>query len=140
RGPRGPPEQRLLDREDAGGAVTLDDSLTSLTWLQNFSILSADPDPDPGRWGPPAGDAPRSPEEEVDYRTDPLAKPPHSYATLICMAMRANPSSKIPLSAIYTWISDNFSYYRHAEPSWQNSIRHNLSLNKCFRKVPRRKD
>uniref|UniRef100_A0A8D2KVR8 Fork-head domain-containing protein n=1 Tax=Varanus komodoensis TaxID=61221 RepID=A0A8D2KVR8_VARKO len=67
-------------------------------------------------------------------------KPPHSYVTLIRMAMQASRGAKVPLSAIYTWIMDNFCYYRQADPSWQNSIRHNLSLNKCFRKVPRQKD
>jgi len=45
---------------------------------------------------------------------------------------------------IYDWIIDNFSYFKKADPSWQitfkNSIRHNLSLNKCFRKIARQKD
>ncbi|ESO89273.1 hypothetical protein LOTGIDRAFT_69660, partial [Lottia gigantea] len=71
---------------------------------------------------------------------NPYVKPPYSYATLIGMAMKETQKQKITLSAIYNWITDNFMYYRMADPSWQNSIRHNLSLNKCFEKVPRRKD
>lgn len=76
----------------------------------------------------------------MDYATNPHVKPPYSYATLICMAMQASKATKITLSAIYKWITDNFCYFRHADPTWQNSIRHNLSLNKCFIKVPREKD
>lgn len=55
------------------------------------------------------------------------------------MAMRAN-KNKMTLSSIYAWIRENFLYYRNADPAWQNSIRHNLSLNRCFMKVPRSKD
>ncbi|XP_053269987.1 forkhead box protein J1-B [Pleuronectes platessa] len=197
--------------EDQGAgtdSAPLDDSLTSLHWLQNFSILSADPERPSGAAGPgcpssqqhlflkrlgfprggadspsspPAGDtastgmplylgspvtsgsdstaAPRlytscalstsgypqipiqaSPPVDVDYKSNPKVKPPYSYASLICMAMQASKQPKVTLSTIYNWITANFCYYRHAEPSWQNSIRHNLSLNKCFKKVPRQKD
>ncbi|KAK2907428.1 forkhead box protein J1-A-like [Channa argus] len=78
--------------------------------------------------------------DEVDYNTNVHIKPPYSYATLICMAMKASKKIKIPPSCIYKWITDNFCYYRHADPTWQNSIRHTLSINKCFIKVPRQKD
>ncbi|XP_022685699.1 forkhead box protein K1-like [Varroa jacobsoni] len=81
----------------------------------------------------------RPPPVAIDFANDDSVKPPFSYATLICMAMQAN-ANKMTLSAIYAWIRENFKYYRTADPGWQNSIRHNLSLNKCFIKVPRRKD
>lgn len=67
-------------------------------------------------------------------------KPPYSYAALIGMAILRAPGRRLTLAQIYRWISDSFSHYRTSESGWQNSIRHNLSLNKAFIKQERPKD
>ena len=145
----------------SNGGLNLDDSLTSLNWLQNLNIMkitSPTPPPSPGpsplmpqdtnnnknlkvnpnavlnvSCAPPqckmeskyhlADTPPMTPTslggESIDYKTNPYVKPPYSYATLICMAMKETKKTKITLSAIYNWITDNFMYYRLADPSWQ---------------------
>ncbi|KER23215.1 hypothetical protein T265_08863 [Opisthorchis viverrini] len=69
--------------------------------------------------------------------SDVSTKPPFSYITLIVSAMSSKPSKQITLSEIYAWIMSTFAYYRKNTRRWQNSIRHALSFNDCFIKVPR---
>ncbi|KAI5634848.1 forkhead domain-containing protein [Phthorimaea operculella] len=143
------PEKMAVDEDP-------ETDLTNLTWLQNitnimqvpqFPLLPMSPNPPPK--SPPANTRLQKfnqtiskcqkdfMENKEEYQTS-TKKPPYSYSTLICMAMRYN-NDKMTLSAIYSWIRENFKFYRNADPTWQNSIRHNLSLNKVFVKVARSK-
>ena len=69
---------------------------------------------------------------------DSHIKPPYSYGELITMAIQNSSNGKLNTTQIYEYIEDNFPYYRNhkSKKSWQNSIRHNLSIKRSFLKCP----
>ncbi|KAE8160546.1 hypothetical protein BDV40DRAFT_313829 [Aspergillus tamarii] len=58
------------------------------------------------------------------------------YSTLIYQALRDAPGKKLSLQEIYGWFEENTTKGRdRSSKGWQNSIRHNLSMNAGFEAV-----
>ncbi|KAL4612982.1 forkhead box protein N2-like isoform X3 [Arapaima gigas] len=148
---------------DVVGSASADDELTNLNWLnenllQNFTLVGAEASTSGGPLFDIEGEtrsqhflisaAPSSsicPSslllEGQSMRKDPLkSKPPFSFSLLIYMAIEQSPSKSLPVKDIYGWIQKHFPYFSSAPTGWKNSVRHNLSLNKCFRKVDKSLD
>ncbi|KAM9377814.1 uncharacterized protein KZ484_010121 [Pholidichthys leucotaenia] len=114
--------------------VSDQDDLTCLSWLhQKGNLLPLQP---LARMTPVL-------QQESSTPTQPLSpassKPPYSFSSLIFMAIEDSPEKRLPVKDIYQWIVNNFPYYRTATGGWRNSVRHNLSLSKSFKRIQRDK-
>lgn len=75
-----------------------------------------------------------SPKGSSSRRID---KPPFSYISLIFMAIQSSQHKRATLAEIYQYLQQEFLFFRGAYHGWKNSVRHNLSLNECFIKLPK---
>lgn len=134
------PKATLVDSESA------DEELTNLNWLHestnlltNFSFGSKGLPIVSPLYDIEGDDAPcLGPSCYQSLEKKPTtSKPPYSFSLLIYMAIEHSPSKCLPVKEIYSWILDRFPYFATAPTGWKNSVRHNLSLNKCFQKVER---
>ncbi|XP_036903738.1 forkhead box protein N2 [Sturnira hondurensis] len=134
------PKATIVDSDSA------DDELTNLNWLHestnlltNFSFGSEGLPIVSPLYDIEGDDVPslgpscyQNPEKK-----SATSKPPYSFSLLIYMAIEHSPNKCLPVKEIYSWILDRFPYFATAPTGWKNSVRHNLSLNKCFQKVER---
>jgi forkhead box protein N len=133
-------EVRELNKEN-------ENDLTELGWLTSYNIKK---DLNINNFGN------LSPEYGVDDEADsggralnscipasflqnmlaPHSKPSYSYSCLIFMSIESSIRKRLTVKEIYSWVLSNFPYFNNIPSgSWKNSIRHNLSHNKCFKKV-----
>ncbi|EJF64747.1 hypothetical protein BD309DRAFT_839469, partial [Dichomitus squalens] len=82
-----------------------------------------------------------SPDQELSLRAlpDPAPgqRPGQSIPTLSQLAILGSPNKRLTLQEIYQALEERFEWFalNKDDKSWQNSIRHNLSLYKCFRRI-----
>jgi forkhead box protein N len=118
-----------------------DDELTNLEWLQNRDLLKTIETGDRSLCTSPVDDDISKENDETGAMQSfgssrsSNGKPPYSFSCLIFMAIEESPLKRLPVKEIYNWIQTNFPFFRAAPTGWKNSVRHNLSLNKCFMKV-----
>ena len=93
---------------------------------------------------PPSGSGPRPPPGPLigldgdPFIGPPPLKPTATFATIIHRALMYLPRGRGTLGEVCNWVAGEWEWFRlNVDGGWQNSIRHNLSLNKAFLKVPR---
>ncbi|KAH7156457.1 hypothetical protein EDB81DRAFT_880774 [Dactylonectria macrodidyma] len=72
--------------------------------------------------------------KEANEQTSGSGKGEEPYAQLIHRAFKSRPNYSMTLQEIYSWFRENTDKAKSQNKGWQNSIRHNLSMNAAFTK------
>ncbi|XP_004618778.1 forkhead box protein H1 [Sorex araneus] len=87
--------------------------------------------------GLPSAELPSQPPKRRKKRYLRHDKPPYTYLAMIALVIQAAPSRRLKLAQIIRQVQAVFPFFRDDYEGWKDSIRHNLSSNPCFRKVPK---
>ncbi|KAF3004489.1 hypothetical protein E8E14_007226 [Neopestalotiopsis sp. 37M] len=79
---------------------------------------------------PPPGSSGQ--DEDADLDADEANRPDEPYAQLIFRAFMSREDHAMTLQEIYQWFRENTDRAVPEHKGWQNSIRHNLSMNGAF--------
>ncbi|KAJ7070779.1 hypothetical protein C8F01DRAFT_1206476 [Mycena amicta] len=68
---------------------------------------------------------------------DTDGRPQHTLPVILRCAILGSPKKRLTIRDIYAAMEEKYAYYRTAGPTWKQSVRHHLSLNRLFERQPR---
>ncbi|KAL2270759.1 hypothetical protein VTJ83DRAFT_130 [Remersonia thermophila] len=117
---------------DLGPSGSPGDSLALLGTHQDEQRQKPPPDPSEG-----TESAGKTSPSQAPTSTGCETKTEEPYAKLIHRAFMSTPRRAMTLQEIYQWFRENTDKGKDDTKGWQNSIRHNLSMNQAFQKRER---
>ncbi|KAL4069835.1 hypothetical protein V8B97DRAFT_638388 [Scleroderma yunnanense] len=68
---------------------------------------------------------------------DTDGRPQHTLPVILRCAILGSPNQRLTIREIYAAMENKYIYFRNAGPTWKQSVRHHLSLNRLFERQNR---
>ncbi|EPQ60262.1 hypothetical protein GLOTRDRAFT_112955 [Gloeophyllum trabeum ATCC 11539] len=68
---------------------------------------------------------------------DTNGRPQHTLPVILRCAILGSAKKRLTIREIYAAMEEKYPYYKTAGPTWKQSVRHHLSLNRLFERQPR---
>ncbi|KAG6330865.1 hypothetical protein ID866_8227 [Astraeus odoratus] len=68
---------------------------------------------------------------------DTEGRPQHTLPVILRCAILGSVNKRLTIREIYAAMENKYVYFRNAGPTWKQSVRHHLSLNRLFERQPR---
>ncbi|KAK0455878.1 hypothetical protein EV421DRAFT_1895150 [Armillaria borealis] len=75
--------------------------------------------------------------DTLDCLPDTDGRPQHTLPVILRCAILGSPRKRLTIREIYAAMEGKYAYYKTAGPTWKQSVRHHLSLNRLFERQPR---